>query len=92
MQAPLQELRGRLASARSEVSARASELADGLAKRQAVAAARALLELMQVGWAGTGGRKKGCTRVRGLREWAGMRRAGAWLELGWGWDGMGWDV
>eukprot|EP00887_Chlorella_sp_A99_P001064 scaffold14.g1064.t1 len=47
IQAPLQQLRGRLADAREGVAARSRELAAGLAKRQAVAAARGLLELMQ---------------------------------------------
>ena len=44
---------GKLEAARDGVAGAAAELASGLQRRQAVAAARALLELMQVG----GGRR-----------------------------------
>ena len=48
MQKPLEELQARLAAARGGVAAQAQALAEGLERRQAVAQARALLELMQV--------------------------------------------
>ncbi|PSC75738.1 conserved oligomeric Golgi complex subunit 2 [Micractinium conductrix] len=47
MQRPLLELQEKLESARGGIAGAAAELQSGLARRQAVAAARALLELMQ---------------------------------------------
>ncbi|PRW51049.1 conserved oligomeric Golgi complex subunit 2 [Chlorella sorokiniana] len=47
MQAPLLELQEKLEAVRSAISEQAGELASGLQRRQAVAEARALLELMQ---------------------------------------------
>ncbi|KAL4443325.1 hypothetical protein ABPG75_011062 [Micractinium tetrahymenae] len=47
MQRPLLELQEKLEAVRSSVAGASAELQSGLARRQAVAAARALLELMQ---------------------------------------------
>lgn len=47
LQAPLLEVKGRVEAARTAVAAQAAALQEGLARRQAAAAARALLELAQ---------------------------------------------
>ncbi|KAL4420915.1 hypothetical protein ABPG77_001256 [Micractinium sp. CCAP 211/92] len=47
MQSPLLELQGKLEAVRGGIAGASAELQSGLARRQAVAAARALLELMQ---------------------------------------------